>query len=348
MKLEQREFRADPQKMTRLRVAAGMTVKDVIATTGLDRTTVNKVLRGEPVFLKSLAIAVELAFGVEDPTEVLHPDELRAMGIPMEQSSSGAVLEWDVDQYLSAWNETSNGLQYQLVKLRHRFLRGRYARGKCYELRHLTDAEKCQAEQYLFRHTEVCERIGAHSHIANNITVANVDGLWWVLDRWEDGITLDHRLEEGPLGDYELRIVMSGIARGLAALHGAGIIRRELSPESVLLRERNDLPILTDMEMAKLDETQPTVSPSEWPDDPYRAIEVTGNAPIDARADIYSWARVFVHAATGELPQRGKECLSGVQIPTCVRDIVEQSLAITPSGRPGGMKPILKALKAWS
>ena len=157
MSAEQREFRADANKMTRLRVAAGMTVRDVIATSGLDRTTVNKVLRGEPVFLKSLAITVERAFGVEDPTEVLHPDELRAMGIPTEISDSGAVLEWDVEQYVSAWQETSNGLQYQLVKLRHRYLDGRYARGKCYELRHLADAEKCEAEQYLFRHTDVCE-----------------------------------------------------------------------------------------------------------------------------------------------------------------------------------------------
>ena len=347
MSAEQREFRADANKMTRLRVAAGMTVRDVIATSGLDRTTVNKVLRGEPVFLKSLAITVERAFGVEDPTEVLHPDELRAMGIPTEISDSGAVLEWDVEQYVSAWQETSNGLQYQLVKLRHRYLDGRYARGKCYELRHLPDAEKCEAEQYLFRHTDVCERIGVHPHIADNITVANVDGLWWVLDRWEDGIMLNERLEEGRLADYELRVVMSGIARGLATLHGGGIIRRELSPRSVLLRQRNDTPVLTDMELAKLDETQPTVSPSEWPDDPYRAIEVTGNTPIDVRADIYSWARVFMHAATGELPPRGKECLSGVQIPSCLRKIIDQSLSVTSSGRPTSMKPILKAVKAW-
>ena len=347
MKLEQREFRADPLKMTRLRVAAGMTVKDVIAATGLDRTTVNKVLRGDPVFLKSLAIAVGRAFGVEDPTEVLHPDELRAMGIPTATSESGAVLEWDVEEYVSAWQETSNGLQYQLVKLRHRYLDGRHARGKCYELRHLPDAERFQAEQYLFRHTDVCERIGIHPHIADNITVANVDGLWWVLDRWEDGTMLNRRLEEGPLGDYELRVVMSGIARGLAALHGEGIIRRELSPRSVLLRQRNDTPILTDMELAKLDETQPTVSPSEWPDDPYRAIEVTGNTPIDVRADIYSWARVFVHAATGELPPRGTECLNDVQIPSCLSDIIDQSLSVSPSGRPTSMKPILKAVKAW-
>ena len=75
----------------------------------------------------------------------------------------------------------------------------------------------------------------------------------------------------------------------------------------MLLRESNDRPILTDLELAKLGEGQPTVSPDEWPDDPYRALEVSGDGPVDARADIYSWARIFMHAATGCLDERGCE-----------------------------------------
>jgi serine/threonine protein kinase len=238
-------------------------------------------------------------------------------------------------------------LQYQLVLLRHRFLSNRLARGKCYELRHLTTVEKTRVEQYLLRHVEVCEQIGVHSNIANNITAAPVAGLWWVLDRWEEGETLSQRLSDGPLGDYALRVVMTGIAVGLAALHSANIVRRELSPASVLLRESDDRPILTDMELAKLGEGAPTVSPDEWPDDPYRALEVGGDGPIDVRADIYSWARIFMHAATGTLAERGGEDLKALQVPQAVRDWVERSLSVTPSGRPATLKGIVKALKAW-
>ena len=45
MDIEQREFRADPLKLKRLRVAAGMTVSEFATRTQLDRTTAGKILR---------------------------------------------------------------------------------------------------------------------------------------------------------------------------------------------------------------------------------------------------------------------------------------------------------------
>jgi serine/threonine protein kinase len=257
------------------------------------------------------------------------------------------VLEWEIEQYLSGWRKTSNGLQYQLLRLRHRFLEGRMARGKCYELRHMSTEERSRVETYLHRHVEVCEQLSAHPNIAVNLTAALIGGLWWVLDVWENGETLDDRLRGGALSEYELRFIMTGIADGLAALHKAGVIRRELSPQSVLLREATDRPILTDMELAKVASPGPTVSPDEWPDDPYRALEVAGDAPLDVRADVYSWGRIFAHAATGELSERGEESLPKGDIPETVREVVMQSLEVLPSRRPKDMKPILKALKVW-
>ncbi len=346
MEPEQRKFRADPLKLKRLRVAAGLTAKEVRDLAELDRTTVTKILAGQPVFLKSLSIVGRRAFNIDSPLELLHPDELRAMGVQTELSSPGHVLEWDIEDYLSGWEKTTNGLQFQRVKLNHRYL-NRAARGKCYELRHLTGAEKERVEQYLLRHVEVCEQIGDHPNIAHNITAAPIEGLWWVLDRWEDGISLADQLSDGPLGDYALRVVMTGIANGLAALHKAEIIRRELSPASVLLREFDDRPILIDMELAKLVEGSPTVSPDEWPDDPYRALEVGGDTPVDVRADLYSWGRIFVHAAMGELSERGDERLTNGEIPNVVREVVMQCVAITRSRRPVDMKSILKVLRRW-
>ena len=343
---EQRKFRADPLKLKRLRVAAGLTAKEVRDLSHLDRTTVTKILTGKPVFLKSLSVLGVKVFNIDNPLELLHPDELHEMGLETELAFSGQVLEWEIEDYLSPWQQTTNGLQYQLVRLNHRYL-NRCARGKCYELRHLTCAEKQRVQRYLLRHVEVCDRIGSHPHIAENITAAPVEGLWWVLDRWEDGITLAEQLAEGPLGDYTLRFVMSGMAEGLNALHKADIIRRELSPTSVLLREADDRPIITDMELAKLASGAPTVSPGQWPDDPYRAMEVGGDTPVDVRADLYSWGRIFVHAATGKLSERGEERLPNPEIPDVVRDVVIQCVAITRSQRPADMKAILQVLRRW-
>ncbi|HEY2413795.1 MAG TPA: helix-turn-helix domain-containing protein [Pirellulaceae bacterium] len=347
MDLEQREFRADPLKLKRLRVAAGLTVQDFAKAADLDRTTVGKILRGDPVFLKTLQQAGEQAFGIKSPLELLHPDELAELGATTEVPSPTHVLEWEIVDYLSGWEKTSNGLQYQRLRLKHRYLKDRWARAKCYELRHLATADRERLESHLGRHVEVSEQVGSHPNIAENLTAAWVGGLWWVLDRWDDGEILADRLAKGPLGDYELQTIMRGIAEGLRALHAAGVIRRELSPDSVLLREQDDRPILTDLELAKLNERLPTVSPEQWPDDPYRAVEVEGDAPIDIRADLYSWGRIFLHAATGRIPERGHEKLADQRIPDEVRRVVLQCAAGPRSKRPTNMNAVLTILKAW-
>jgi len=346
MDTEQREFRADALKLKRLRVAAGMTVADFAKSTGLDRTTAGKILRGQPVFLKSLAIAGKEAFGIDNPMDLLHPDELSAMGMLPNENKPGHVLEWEVVEYLSEWEKTANGLQYQLAKLRHRYL-DRLARGKCYELRHLPSAEKQQLEEHLRRHADVCERIGPHPNIASNLTAAWCGGYWWVIDRWEDGGTLNRRLAGEALSEYELKFIGSGVAEGLKALHAEGIIRRELSPKFILLRESSDRPVLTDFELAKLLESKPTVSPDEWPEDPYRAAEVTGDAAIDARADIYSWGRVFVHGACGELPERGSEpgALEKAHVPDSLKKLLSDCVRLPRSKRPKSIDHILRVLE---
>ena len=347
MELEQRRFRADPLKLKRLRVAAGLTVKEFKQIANLDRATVTKMLRGDPVFLKTLATAGKKVFRIDNPVELLHPDELEAMGVQTEVASSGQVLEWKIEAYLSGWLQTTNGLQFQLVRLGHRYLKDRMARGKCYELRHLTGSERKRVEAYLLRHVEVCEQIGEKINVAQNITAAPIDGVWWVLDRWEDGENLAARLATRALSGYELRVVMTGIATGLGELHKADIILRELSPKSVLLRERSDKPILTDMELAKLAGNAQTVSPVKWPDDPYRALEVGGDVPVDVRADIYSWGRIFIHAATGELCDRGAEDLSMSDIPADVSDLVTRCVSVTRSKRPGSVDDLLRVLDRW-
>ncbi|MBY0587214.1 protein kinase [bacterium] len=345
---EQREHRADPLKLKRLRLAAGWTVSEFCSEAEIDKTTGAKVLRGDPVFLGTI-VQVGKAFMVENYLEILHPEELLALGITPSGDSDRHVLEWEIDEFLTGWEKATNGLQYQLVRLQHRYLRGRQARGKCYEMRHLSHADRDRLTEHLRRHPDVCERIGDHPNIAKNLTAAWVREQWWVLDQWEEGETLAHRLKSGPLNDYTLRLVMNGIAAGLHALHQAGVIRRELSPRFVLLRESNDKPVLTDFELAKLLEGATSVSPDEWPDDLYRAEEVAGDTPIDERADVYSWGRVFVHAACGELPGRGKEStiLAKCQLPDKVRSIVVESLNVARSKRPKSMTSILDALEGW-
>ena len=254
MEREKREYRADELKLKRLRAQFALTVEQFCWKAAMDKATARKLLKGTPVSLHTLKSAATV-FGITDHLELLHPDELVALGVdPAVTVSGDTVQEWLIEARLTAWEKTANGLQYHVARLRHRFLPSRLARGKCYELRHLPVAERRRLEEHLRRHPEVCGRIGDHPNVAENFTATFTEngGLWWVLDKVEVGATLAERLADGPLEGKSLKTVMTGIAAGLDALHRERVVRRELSPRFVLLRKKDLTPVLTDFELAKL------------------------------------------------------------------------------------------------
>lgn len=352
MEREKREYRADELKLQRLRAQFALTVEQFCGKSGLDKATARKLFKGTPVTLTTLSIAAKV-FGVTDHLELLHPNELVALGVDPAVTVSGeTVQEWMVEARLTPWEKTANGLQYHIARLRHRFLPSRVARGKCYELRHLAVAERHRLEEHLRRHPEVCDRIGDHTNVVENLTATFTEngGLWWVLDQFEDGPTLAERLAEGPLEGKSLKTVMTGIAAGLEALHRKQVVRRELSPRFVRLRRKDLTPVLTDLELAKLLDGAPTVSPAGgWPDDPYLAVEVVSRGTVDGRADLYSWGRVFVHCLLGRLPEPGadEDSVRNSTLPPAVRAVLSSCLALPKSNRPASVADVLKALKKW-
>ena len=101
MEQEQRKFRADPLMLKRLRVEANLTQLDIQKKTGLSKDTIRKILSGKPVFLNSIAEMVSVVFNIENPADVLHPEERAELGIRTEVSTDGHILEWKIEEYLS-------------------------------------------------------------------------------------------------------------------------------------------------------------------------------------------------------------------------------------------------------
>lgn len=281
-------------------------------------------------------------------TDLLAPCDPRYVPSELVQCSL-AEAEWELADYLGPGVVASNGLHYFICRMRHRSIAARFGRGKFYHLSFLStdDAEKKRTQ--VARHADVSDRIGPHPHVAENESLLLIgDGSGaWVVDRWIGQTTLEDRLASGPLPRDELRRIMHEIALGLESLHKAGIVMRELSPARVLLAEEDGRAVLADFELAKLLDGKPTVS-DQWPDDVYRAPEVeSGN--VDARADLYSWARVLVHAATGELPECGADAdgLTRVELPKGVFRVAVDCLSPDAGERPNAMGKILKAVKGW-
>ncbi len=171
----------------------------------------------------------------------------------------------------------------------------------------------------------------------------------WVIDDWTPGKTLAETLYRQLLRREEVPRVMQEIAEGLAALHSAGIIRRELSPQNILLSEPDQSVLLTDFELTKLLEDVPTVS-SNWPWDPYRAPEI-GPRPLteeDMHVDLYSWAKILQHCVIGETAIRDDDVnrIDTADLPPKVCKIVKRCLS-EPRKRPKRIEEVLKAIESW-
>jgi serine/threonine protein kinase/tetratricopeptide (TPR) repeat protein len=67
------------------------------------------------------------------------------------------------------------------------------------------------------------------------------------------GVTLAHRIEQGPMSVAEVKVIVEQVAGGLCALHEHGIIHRDLKPANIILTESEDgvRAIITDFGLAQ-------------------------------------------------------------------------------------------------
>ena len=316
--------------------------------------TVKNAAAGKNVYVNTGRAIAEL-LGVE-LVSILHPEFLDELSLPSEWPSPldffASVGEWQVDEMINSARKAANGLAYDTWKLRHRQVRGRLALGKCYSLMKLSTKERAALKSYLTRHSEICDRIGAHPHIVQNRDAVQWEHgeMWWIIDEWIEGDRLDSLFASKRLDERATPKVLREIALGLQALHENGIIRRELAPHNVWVRESNCSAVLTDLELAKLLDRAPTVSPTlGWPEDEYRAIEVAPDQPLTPRADVYSWGRIAVEAVCGKLPPIGDEAdsLSKSNVSPSIRRTLLECVALPASERPADMAVVLNAIKKW-
>lgn len=350
MKTEDRLCRLDLDKLRRLRLQRGLTVQSLALQLKMSRRTLQRIMQGGGAMMGTIA-RIAAFFDIVEVNELIHPDEFAFDGSLAANGRGRVVGDWEVTQIIGPWETASNTLQWRLHRLRHLHLSERFGRGKLYDLGQLSDKDRQTYRDQLTRHPEVCGRIGQHPNIAVNLTALpdRADNNWWVVDQWVEGVTLEHALAEGTLAPKLVPSVLRGIAEGLAALHRQSIVRRELSPQFILLREQDATPVLTDFELAKLLDANRTVANRYWQPDPYRAAEVVAGRDIDERADLYSWGRIAVHALACQLPKSGseEEVLREVRVPARVRDVILACVRAPKSERPRDIAPVLTAIKGW-
>ena len=161
----------------------------------------------------------------------------------------------------------------------------------------------------------------SHPHVVAVHDFGEVDGLYYFLMEFVNGVNLRQLLDAGKLMPEEALAIVPQICDALQYAHDHGVVHRDIKPENVLMDQEGQVKI-ADFGIAKLvgveDSSRhvPHDATGGKPiDDLTAAGQVLGTpqymAPeqvehpleVDHRADIYSLGVVFYQMLTGELPK---------------------------------------------
>ncbi|HXY89682.1 MAG TPA: protein kinase [Xanthobacteraceae bacterium] len=124
------------------------------------------------------------------------------------------------------------------------------------------------------------------------------------------GELLDSRLSRPPLlGLEEGRNIAIKLARGVAALHRAGIIHRDIKPDNVILENDGSLKLI-DLGVVRVPGLE-DLPPEDIPGTPaYMAPEMFADEPGNEATDIYALGVTMFRAFTGEFPYDNPDATS--------------------------------------
>ncbi|MBA3781038.1 MAG: serine/threonine protein kinase [Nocardioides sp.] len=184
-----------------------------------------------------------------------------------------------------------------------------------------------------------------HPHVlAPTGWVAEDDLVVIVMDLVTGGSVQTMLAEHGPLPEGYVARVLEQTLRGLAAVHAAGVVHRDIKPGNLLLEPTRDgtpdVRIADFGVAAVLAGDRFTSAPGAIGTDGFMAPEqALGGAP-DPRQDLYSVGAVGLHLLTGIHPSRTPEIPS-----SRLRPLLERLLAPEAEQRPASADEALRLLR---
>ncbi|MET7849560.1 protein kinase [Streptomyces avermitilis] len=169
----------------------------------------------------------------------------------------------------------------------------------------------------------------------------------WVVTGYAAGPSLAAAVTDGgPLPAPSVRALGAGLAEALSAVHGLGLVHRDVKPSNVLLTL--DGPLLIDFGIARAtDGTASLTSTGVSVGSPgYMSPEQILGKVVAGAADVFSLGAVLAYAATGEPPFPGDSSASLLykvvheepelgSLEGELRELVAHCLTKDPGGRPG-------------
>ncbi|MGJ8640624.1 MAG: serine/threonine-protein kinase [Opitutaceae bacterium] len=168
-----------------------------------------------------------------------------------------------------------------------------------------------------------------HKNIVTIFDYGEVEGLYYIVMEFIDGINLRDLLNDGQLqSDQALRIV-TPICEALQYAHNKGIVHRDIKPENILIDHDGRIKV-ADFGIASLIGSTGELAGTP----PYMAPEQDAQTGVDHRADIYALGAVLYEMLTGERPNTPLDLPSQkVELDIRIDDIVLRALSQEPERR---------------
>lgn len=131
------------------------------------------------------------------------------------------------------------------------------------------------------------------------------DGSPYIVTEWVDGPTASEIIASGGITDWaELGATVNGLIAGLAALHDAGVLHRDITPSNVLLGPNG--PVLIDLGLGSSSGSVTVTAPGDLAGTPrYLAPEVIRGEPASTASDQYALALVLYEFVARRSPFPG-------------------------------------------
>jgi serine/threonine-protein kinase len=171
--------------------------------------------------------------------------------------------------------------------------------------------EAAELRERFFREARAAGRL-AHPGIVTVFDVSEHEGMPFLVMEYVAGRTLQSILQSGERLDLD-RVCELGIelAEALNYAHQNSVFHRDIKPANILVTNDGRIKV-ADFGVAKLAESQVTVSGQLLGTPAFMAPEQFIGMPVDGRADLFSAGVVIYCMATGEKPFAGDTVL-GVQ-----------------------------------
>ncbi|WP_326666538.1 serine/threonine-protein kinase [Streptomyces sp. NBC_00385] len=190
---------------------------------------------------------------------------------------------------------------------------------------------------------EAARRVGGF-HTAPVVDADPAAAAPWLATAYIPGPTLGALIEaEGPMGEARLRQLGAALAEALAAIHGCGLVHRDLKPGNIIMA--SDGPRVLDFGIARaLESTRLTATGVAFGTPGFLAPEQAQGLEVGGAADVFALGAVLVAAAGGSAFGAGTpmglmyrsvhEAPDLAVVPDGLRPIVASCLAKEPGERP--------------